>query len=164
VLLIIKTCEFCWNNNCIIVNMHGKTTIKITVLCTHHTHDLNYSTSARAQGTSEYRQWNQRDCTVVTFLQQSRFTHSQHKKSLLVTDDIYGNTCYRLSYAQQDLTGSRQFPISFAGNISCRLSLADVTESALATDEFIIYLIFLYLLNMMHNISSRRQSALTTKI
>jgi hypothetical protein len=24
-----KTSAFCWNNNCVIINMHGKTTIKI---------------------------------------------------------------------------------------------------------------------------------------
>jgi hypothetical protein len=29
VFLLLKTSAFCWNNNCIIVNMHGKTTIKI---------------------------------------------------------------------------------------------------------------------------------------
>jgi hypothetical protein len=34
VILIIKTCAFSWNNNCIIVNMHGKTTIKIITLQT----------------------------------------------------------------------------------------------------------------------------------
>jgi hypothetical protein len=33
VILIIKKCAFSWNNNCIIVNMHGKTTIKINICC-----------------------------------------------------------------------------------------------------------------------------------
>jgi hypothetical protein len=28
-VLLIKTSAFCWNNNCVIINMHGKTTIKI---------------------------------------------------------------------------------------------------------------------------------------
>jgi hypothetical protein len=27
----MKTSGFCWNNNCVIINMHGKTTIKIAV-------------------------------------------------------------------------------------------------------------------------------------
>jgi hypothetical protein len=31
VILITKKCAFCWNNNCIIVNLHGKTTIKTNV-------------------------------------------------------------------------------------------------------------------------------------
>jgi hypothetical protein len=28
-VLLIKTSAFCWNNNCVIINMHGTTTIKI---------------------------------------------------------------------------------------------------------------------------------------
>jgi hypothetical protein len=32
-VLLIKTSAFCWNNNCVIINMHGKTTIKITICC-----------------------------------------------------------------------------------------------------------------------------------
>jgi hypothetical protein len=28
-----KTGAFCWNNNCIIINMHGKTTIKTVLHC-----------------------------------------------------------------------------------------------------------------------------------
>jgi hypothetical protein len=31
-VLLIKTSAFCWNNNCVIINMHGKTTIKIVLL------------------------------------------------------------------------------------------------------------------------------------
>jgi hypothetical protein len=27
-VLLIKTSAFCWNNNCVIINMHGKTTLK----------------------------------------------------------------------------------------------------------------------------------------
>jgi hypothetical protein len=31
-VLLIKTGAFCWNNNCVIINMHGKTTLKINLL------------------------------------------------------------------------------------------------------------------------------------
>jgi hypothetical protein len=27
-VLLIKTSAFCWNNNCVIINKHGKTTLK----------------------------------------------------------------------------------------------------------------------------------------
>jgi hypothetical protein len=30
-VLLIKTSAFCWNNNCVIINMHGKTTIKTPI-------------------------------------------------------------------------------------------------------------------------------------
>jgi hypothetical protein len=30
-VLLIKTSAFSWDNNCVIINMHGKTTIKKTV-------------------------------------------------------------------------------------------------------------------------------------
>jgi hypothetical protein len=31
-VLLIKTNAFCWNNNCVIINMHGKTTLKTSGL------------------------------------------------------------------------------------------------------------------------------------
>jgi hypothetical protein len=32
-VLLIKTSAFCWNNNCVNINMHGKTTLKILGFC-----------------------------------------------------------------------------------------------------------------------------------
>jgi hypothetical protein len=31
-MLLIKTSAYSWNNNCVIINMHGKTTIKTASL------------------------------------------------------------------------------------------------------------------------------------
>jgi hypothetical protein len=45
-VLLIKTSAFSWNNNCVIINMHGKTTLKIVMLpvilqaCTTSSHSI----------------------------------------------------------------------------------------------------------------------------